>query len=131
MRVAVPVWGERVSPVFDVANRLLTTDIIGDDETSRSEFTLDEQEPARRAQRLVQLGVDVLICGAISEALETMLTAGGVQVVARICGPAEEVLQAFVSGRLAGDAYLMPGCCSRGRIRRRRSRADTGVQGGS
>ncbi|MGD2108039.1 MAG: NifB/NifX family molybdenum-iron cluster-binding protein [Phycisphaerae bacterium] len=122
MRVAVPVWGERVSPVFDVANRLLMADIEGDQEIFRNELILDEREPGRRAQRVAELHVDVLICGAISEALETMLTSAGVEVVAQICGPTDEVLHAFVSGRLTGDVFLMPGCGNRRRIGRRRSK---------
>jgi len=115
MRVAIPIWTGRVSPVFDVAGRLLVVDIDGNREISRQEAALEEVQLPPRAKRVAQLGVDVLICGAISWPLEAMLASAGVRVMPQICGPVEEVLRAFVSGQLANRAFVMPGCCGRRR----------------
>lgn len=113
MKVAIPTWGGRISPVFDVAKRLLVVDIESDTEFGREATTIEETEPGPRAKRVAQLGVNVLICGAISTPLEAMLVSAGVQVILHVCGPVKEVLQAFVSGRLTDQAFLMPGCCGR------------------
>ncbi len=131
MRVALPIWDERVSPVFDVASRLLVVDLEGGREVYRTEAALDEPEAGRRAQRLAQLNIDLLICGAISTALEAMLASAGIDVTPQTCGPVEEVLKAFVHGRLTGEAFLMPGACDRRRVRRGHgsSRADSKVRG--
>ena len=115
MRVAVPVSAERVSPVFDVAERLVLVDLEGPSELRREEVPLREQDLAQRARHLAQLGVDVLICGAISQPLETMLLAAGVEVVPHICGDLEAVLEAFRSGELENETFVMPGCCGRRR----------------
>ena len=37
----------------------------------------------------------------------------GVQVIACICGPVEEVITAFLNQTLAESAFIMPGCLAR------------------
>ena len=122
MKVAIPTWTGRVSPVFDVAKRLLVVELKGDGPVNREEVAVEETQLLPRAKRVAQLGVDVLICGAISMPLEAMLTSAGVRVIPHICGPVEDVLLAFASGRLTDDAFLMPGCCGRRRRFRGRHR---------
>ena len=108
--------------MFDVAKRLLVVDVDGDCEVSREEACIEETQPTRRVQRVAELGVHTLICGAISAPLEAMLVAADVQVIPHACGPAEQILRAFLAGRLAEDAFLMPGCCGRRRGHRGRHR---------
>ena len=122
MKVAVPRWTGRVSPVFDVAKRLLVVEIERGIEVSRNEARIEERELLSRAKHVAQLGVNVLICGAISLPLEAMLASAGVRVIPHTCGPVEHVLRAFVSGSLTDQAFLMPGCCGRGRQLRHRHR---------
>jgi len=122
MRVAIPTWNGRVSPVFDVANSVLLVDLEGSQETGRQAVGIVEAHPAARAGRVAGLGVNVLICGAISGPLESLLVAAGVRVIPQTCGAAEEVLRAFVSGQLTDEAFLMPGCRGRRRPRGRRRR---------
>jgi predicted Fe-Mo cluster-binding NifX family protein len=125
MRVGIPTWDGRVSPVLDVARRLLVVDIDGNAEVGRSEADLAAMHPGARAAQIGGLGVDVLICGAVSWPLEAALASAGVRVMPQTCGLVQDVLGAFVSGRLADGAFLMPGCCGR----RRRMRG--GHRGGS
>jgi len=115
MRIAIPVWRDRVSPVFDVAGSLRLVDLEDGTPLRRSDANLQEDDPGARVQRLSELGIEVLICGAISRPLETMLTAAGVKVIAQVCGGVEEVLEAYRSGRLGDPAFAMPGCCGRRR----------------
>ena len=119
MIVAIPVWQGRVSPVFDVAGQLLVVELNGAVESARRHESLPDEAPERRTQRLRALGVETLICGAISRPLEALLTAGRIEVIPRVCGEAEEVLQAFLSARLQDDRFAMPGCCGQQRRRRR------------
>jgi predicted Fe-Mo cluster-binding NifX family protein len=119
MIVAIPVWQGRVSPVLDVAGQLLIVEIHGSVENTRRHEALPDETPERRTQRLQSLGVETLICGAISRPLEALLAAGRIGVIPRICGDAEEVLQAFLSVRLQDDQFAMPGCCGRNRRRNR------------
>ena len=111
MKAAIPVSDGRVSPVFDVARRLLLVDIENEREVRRTERVLEERELAARARRVAELGADVLICGAISRPLEAMLLSAEVEVIPQTCGPVEDVLGAFIAGKLTQQAFVIPGCC--------------------
>ena len=115
MKVAMPTWSDRVSPVFDVAKRLLVVMLKDGREASREEAAIEEPQFAARVGRITQLGVDVLICGAISMPLEAMLVSAGVRVIPHTCGTVEDIVLAFASGQLTDETFLMPGCCGRRR----------------
>ena len=115
MKVAIPTWEGKISPVFDVARYLLVVNIKEGAEISRHKEALPEMEVTRRAKHITGLGVDSLICGAISRPLEMLLLSSGVKVISQICGPVEEVLKEFLSGQMTFKAFQMPGCCGQGR----------------
>ncbi len=122
MKVAVPDWEGRVSPVFDVARQVLLVDLDDEDNGVRHTESLGSLGPHDRARRLADLGVNVLVCGAISWPLETLLTASGIRVVPLICGNVEEVVRAFREGTLENERFAMPGCCRKRRQARHRRR---------
>lgn len=113
MRVAISYRRDRMSPVFDVAPGLLLLDIKKGREVRRSERTLLWTDPLARAREVSQFGANVLICGALSWALENALSSMGVQVLGCVCGPVEAVISAFLRGELAETAFIMPGCLGR------------------
>jgi len=126
MKVAIPHWQGRVSPVFDVARNLLVVDTDDGVERARQDLVLVVEEPQLRAARLAAIGADVLICGAISRPLEVAVVAAGIDVIPQTCGDVENVLAAFLDRRLRQDTFLMPGCCGRRRqlrLRRRHGRS--------
>lgn len=119
MKLAIPVWQGRISPVFDVAGQLLLVELADGREIAREEQVVQESTPDQRARKLAELGVGTLICAGISQPLEGMLADGGIRVIARICGSVEEVLAAFVAGQLGQRRFAMPGCCGQRRQRHR------------
>lgn len=129
MRIAIPNYQGRVSPVFDVAARLLVVHCQGTAELERKDVVLFEKEPGRIVHSLGELGVNVLICGGISQGLQVALEHVGIGVVAQICGEIEPVLAAYRAGKLPGPEFLMPGCCGQlwgaldGKTRCRRGKA--------
>jgi predicted Fe-Mo cluster-binding NifX family protein len=110
MKVALPIWDGRVSPVFDVAHELLVVDVNGQAVGTQATHVIAETDAADRAKTVADLGVTVLICGAISQALDQLLLSRGVRVIPRKCGDAHEVLAAHITGRLDEPQYTMPGC---------------------
>ena len=120
MKLAIPVWQGRISPVFDVAGQLLLVELADGLEVARHEQMVSETTVEERARKLAELGIETLICAGISQSLETDMTDRGIRVIARICGNVEEVLAAFVAGRLREERFAMPGCC--GQRRRVRGR---------
>lgn len=115
MKVAVPVYGEFVSNVFDFAHRLLLVDIENGKEADRSEIALESGLLSERALRLSELKVDVLICGAISQELAAMVLSAGIQVLPFVTGNVDDVIHAFTSGELSRPEFRMPGCRLGGR----------------
>ena len=120
MKLAIPQWQGRVSPVFDVAGHLVIVEIDAGRVAQRQEAAFVEGEPQFQAAFLAKAGIDVLVCGAISRSLEVALSAVGIETIGQICGDIEEVLTAYMDGRLAQGEFLMPGCCGRRRHRGRR-----------
>jgi predicted Fe-Mo cluster-binding NifX family protein len=51
-----------------------------------------------RVNRLGELGVQVLLCGAISRPLERMIRASGVKVIPCLRGSIEEIIGAYLNG---------------------------------
>jgi predicted Fe-Mo cluster-binding NifX family protein len=116
LTLAITVTANRISPVFDVARQLLLVDVENGSASHRRLAGLQGSEPTSRTRSVAALGIQVLICGAISHLCEDQLLRGGIELHARTCGEVEEVLHAFLSGKLSDDAFLMPGC-RRGRNR--------------
>ncbi|MCU0305259.1 MAG: hypothetical protein MUC56_14500 [Thermoanaerobaculales bacterium] len=108
MRIAMPVWQDLVSPVFDVARTVLVADVDTVNGRTRA-FESHAVDPARPATTLQNLGVDVLICSAISPPVEAALWMVGIEVVPDICGRPEEIVAAFLGGAEMLRRYRSPG----------------------
>jgi predicted Fe-Mo cluster-binding NifX family protein len=106
MRIAVPVWNDRVSPVFDVARSVRVVDVNDGVATCVTHHKL---ENALRASKLVKLGVDLLICAAISTPLEATLRVSGIEVIPDTCGTVDKIVEAFVSGDTELAGFRSPG----------------------
>lgn len=131
VKIALTTWSERVAPVFDVAGNALLAEVV------ENQGALDKMKvsvPAGSVMDKVSFfadaGVGLIICGAISREARSLANAYGIDVIAFVAGDADEILEAWVNGRLTDEAYAMPGCrgagagCAerRGRRRRRRCR---------
>lgn len=97
-------------------------DICEKQEQHRQEESLTVKNPFERAQLLPKLGVDLLICGMISQTQQTALASAGIRIIPHICGRMEEVIAAFLDGRIENGDLLMPGCRRRKRMCNRRTR---------
>ena len=124
MKLAIPIWNDRVSSAFDFAHRILLVDVENDRETGRSEIPFPPESDPEKANRLKTLGVEVLICGAISRSLASQVRASGIKVLPYVVGQADEVLKAYLTGRLIQPQFALPGSwpgARKGFRRRRRS----------
>jgi predicted Fe-Mo cluster-binding NifX family protein len=109
--------------VFDVCRELLILTVENGVVEQRTSESIDGASPPLKIERLVDLGVDTLICGAITEALHQELVSREVEVLGFVAGEIEEVTQAYLTGGLPGPSLAMPGCSgSHGRFRLRRGR---------
>lgn len=114
MRVGIPIWNDRVSPVLDTAERLLIVDTGAAAGQAREEVALQSTRLPLRAARLAHLGLDLLVCGAVSAQLRELLKAADVPVESWVAGDVNDVLKAVATGVLDRPRFRMPGC-GRGR----------------
>ena len=110
MKVAVTIWDERISPVFDASRRLMIADIQDNRVTDRSYMVFDPGQPSSLADTLATFGVPVLICGAISQVPATAITEGGITLIPFITGLVDRVLETYARGASLAPAFVMPGC---------------------
>lgn len=114
MKTALTIWGNRISPVFDSANTLLIVEIKDQQICSRRYEPFYPDFPSRLAGRLADLGIQVLICGAISEMPAKIIESAGVKLIPFITGSTDEVLDMYARGNAFIEPFLMPGCRHRG-----------------
>jgi predicted Fe-Mo cluster-binding NifX family protein len=115
MKIAIPVWQNSVSTVFDFANKLLLAEVGQENAINRMQVDLPDEPLPQKISRLRALDVDLLICGAISQPLAFMVMGAGIEVLPYVTGQIDDVLEAYISGRLMATRFLMPGCKRRKR----------------
>jgi len=119
MRIALSLWHNRISPLFDTARHLVVLEFEHGKILLEQEETFSSDDPVSRVAMLSRLGVRTLICGAISGSLASMIHASGIRTIPFVAGEREEVIGAYLANALEGPALTMPGCCrGRGRFGR-------------
>lgn len=114
MKIALSVWKDCISTVFDAADQLVVLEKDGDGALKSTPFRLNSADGASRARQLKEMKIDVLICGAISRPQEAAITASGITVHPFVRGPVQEIIAAYESGQLHTAAFALPGCRGRG-----------------
>ena len=110
MKMALTVWGNRISPVFDAAHMLLVVEIENTEIINKRYEPFYPELPTRLAVRLAEMNVVVLICGAISEMPANIIETNGIKLIPFITGDAHEVIDAYVKDVPFMPTFLMPGC---------------------
>jgi predicted Fe-Mo cluster-binding NifX family protein len=110
MKVALTVWENRISPLFDSAGMLLIADIEKGGKIRKHFEPIDQGLAFSRVGRLDELGVNVLICGGISDFFASLIEARNIKIVPFAAGPVEDVLEAFLAGDVYRKDLRMPGC---------------------
>lgn len=110
MKAALTVWDGRLSPVFDVSRQALILVIDDGAVVARHSENIETPTATLKLDRLTEIGVDTVICGAISEPLQHELAARGVKLVAFVAGDIDDVVESFLAGTLPTPALSMPGC---------------------
>ena len=114
MKIALSVWKDCISTVFDTADQLLVLEIDDANGRKQAMVKLSTADVVGRANELKGKQIEVLICGAISRPLEASLTSLGIRVYGFVRGPVEEVFAAYQNGNLDYAVFAMPGCHGRG-----------------
>ena len=93
MKIAVPLFKDRVSPHFGSSSKVLLIDANGVMVHQEMMWDLGGEGPMDIAHRLVDLGVEELVCGGIQHFYKEWLIGKGVKVMDNQRGVAKEVIQ--------------------------------------
>lgn len=124
MKIAVSEYENNVATTFDFANEVIVFSCENDKVLKREHVLLNDQFIPLRGMKLKNLGIDTLICGAISNPSAFMLHHHGIEVISGITGNVETVLQEFLIGNINSPQYWLPGFTGKGcaRMQSRRQR---------
>jgi predicted Fe-Mo cluster-binding NifX family protein len=117
MRIGIPIWEDKVSPVLDTALKLQVVEVQNRRVASRTLYHMDEHDLKRRCARIRGLNIDIIICGAVSHPFLRLLMASGIDVIREISGSAEDILETYLKGDLFDSHFIMPWCKRNRRIR--------------
>ena len=127
MKIAITVWNGRISPLFDSASNVLIYESVREAEFSKEQIIFDGQSIEAKAIILLQNGIDLLICGAVSCEAERILSQKGIAVYAYLSGEAEEIMTMIKTNSPLYDKFAMPGCTRKrhcGKIHHRCGKTD-------
>lgn len=110
MIIGLTIWGERISPVFDSCHMLLVSDIHDSIIIKKRFEPFDPLVPFLLSERLDELKIEVLICGAISKEPANLIESAGIKLIPFISGNAETVLASYLNGDKLAVKFIMPGC---------------------
>ena len=111
MKIAIPVFGTRISPRLDCAKKIL---LIKIEEKDRKVLSVEEKkfqtvEAGENIEFYLSNEIEVVICGAISIELQAFFVKHEIRVISWVTGEAQKALDLFIEGKLASGTMLCPG----------------------
>ncbi len=111
--------------MFDVSREAIVFEVDKRRVAASSQQALVCDDLPQKSQQLSNLGINTLVCGAISNDALEQLQAIGINVIGFVTGEVDTVVRALIEGDLPNTTLAMPGCQRAnggGLCRRRRNR---------
>ncbi len=124
MKIAMPVYGNRVMPRFGCTRKIIVVIVEDGSAVATQELTLAPGTLTTLPGLLASEQVSILICGGIHPRFQQMFQAHGIRLIWGVIGDWRDVLQAYLQGTLQTDPAfcLHPGYRQRVRLRGRQHR---------
>lgn len=110
VRIAIPIFMKRISPILDDCTRLLITRTDQKRALDQEELFLDQFTVTERCRLMKRAGVDVIICCGVSDVMYNLLAANHIKTISGIIGKVDQVLAAFLDGSINDPAFQIPAC---------------------
>ena len=135
MKVAIAVFGTRISPRFDCAPSFEVLEIADAEILSSTAVDAVNMTVAERIKNLAGLGIETFICGGIDVWSARELEFNGMKTYSWITGEAKDALTCLLNGQLESCSMMGAGgrCCGQWRFGGRgsgRGRGHRGVRRG-
>jgi predicted Fe-Mo cluster-binding NifX family protein len=112
MKIAIPIFENRISPRFDFSPQMWVIEVERGKVVGREKFSTANLNLPQRLDQITSNGVDKIICGGIDGLSRDQLGSRGIDVVQDVTGDADMVFDLFMRGRLRSGF-----CCERRRGR--------------
>jgi predicted Fe-Mo cluster-binding NifX family protein len=110
VKIAITVWGNRVSPVFDAASTLFVAHIENRMIIKKSYTSFNPAMPSDLIKLLKKMQVSVLMCGAISTKPADLMVENDIKLISFVTGNALKLLDNFAGKQTIEKTFMMPGC---------------------
>jgi predicted Fe-Mo cluster-binding NifX family protein len=112
MKIAIPLFGNKVSPRFDLSPELWMITAEDGEVIRQEKISMEKLDIPRRIEKLASSGVDQVICGGIHDFSLEQSRGMGIAVFHNVIGDADIALAIFLKGKLQLGSY-----CEKEKIR--------------
>lgn len=109
MKIAIPIWGNRISPVFDSAATFMIVEVRNLKIINRKFEKFDPTNKNQISSIFANYHIGTLICGAITDVHAKSIEQNGVKLISFITGNADEVLVTYLKKPHGISDFSMPG----------------------
>jgi len=120
MKLAMPVWEKDISTVLDFSEYLLIVEIEGREVKGRSCVNWSLYNDSMKLSLMKEGEVSILLCGAVSRAMQIMIENSGIDLIPCLRGRTEVILKAYLEGNLHDERFRLPGASMMGLRRKNR-----------
>jgi predicted Fe-Mo cluster-binding NifX family protein len=119
--IALPVYQERISPLLDVAKKYVLYEIHEGEIKQKINIHIHADNEPLRIEKLKELGVSLIIGGAVSCFVSDIIHGKGIRLISWINGPVDNIVESYIKGDLNQHRIENQKC----RRRKRRIQGET------
>ena len=124
MKLAIPLYTNRVSPRFGYSRRFLVVETKAGHELGREVLAVDIESPAQIAKCFAAEGIDLVLCGGMNPAFQKEFQLRNIGVIWGLIGEAEDALAAYLKGKAFAGMGPCPPARSSDRSRHEKKSGD-------
>jgi predicted Fe-Mo cluster-binding NifX family protein len=111
MKIAIPLFENRISPRLDCAKKVLLVNLLEREKkfVSSEEKEFQTVEAGENTDFYISNEIDTVICGGISTEMQAFLLKHEIRIISWVTGEAQKALDLFIEGKLVSGAMLCSG----------------------
>ena len=109
MKIAIPVWQNNISPLFDSSAHLLIAETNDKKIMKEDLISVESLSLFQRINLLEKLEIDIFVCGGITRPILENIRNKNINIIPFICGDVKKIIMAIIKGEDIKNVYAMPG----------------------
>ena len=116
MKVAIPIYENRVCPRFGFSREFLVVETRAKRELDRKMFAMDIESPMQIAECFAKEGIDLVLSGGMNADFQREFRLRNIGVIWGLIGEVDDVLITYLKGKAFAGMGPCPTARSRGRL---------------